>query len=115
MANAGDPLTVDALARLPYAMAAGTIDITPTAHAPSSIDVTFPVNRFTATPIVTVTAHSSVPGLDSDIDPNNIDAGALVEVSTSSLSSTGCTIYIYRLTDTLTSIDWIAVQMEAST
>ena len=58
-------------------------------------EVTFPV-PFASSPIVTATAVSGVPG-------------TVVEVTVSSVSTRGCTIYMRRTSATNTTVMWIAV------
>jgi hypothetical protein len=87
---------------LPYAMAAGSVSITPVANTPTSAAITFPAGRFTVPPIVTVTASSTVPGSN------------VMEVSAASVTATGALIYIYRTNISNTTVYWSAVQMTST-
>lgn len=85
---------------LPYAIATGT-HLMPGGSAANEVvsqAITFPAGRFTATPVITVTAVSTVPG------------DVVLEVSIGNLSSTGFTIYIKRTNTASTTVHWIAIQ-----
>ncbi len=86
----------------PYAMSAGIVSITPVANSPTSTSVTFPVGRFSATPIVLATAVTTVIG------------SAVQGVAVSGQSSTGFTAWVYRTNTTATTINWQATQMSSS-
>jgi hypothetical protein len=62
-----------------------------------SAAVAFPAGLFTTPPIITTSALSTVPG-------------TLLETSFSDVSTSGCTIWAFRLTGTATNVHWIAVQ-----
>jgi hypothetical protein len=83
----------------PYAMSSGIVSFNPTANTPSSVSVTFPVNRFTLTPIVQVTAVTTVIG------------STVQGVAVSSQSSTGFTAWVYRTNTSSTTVNWQATQM----
>lgn len=83
----------------PYAMSSGIVSFNPTANTPSSVSVTFPVNRFTLTPIVQVTAVTAVIG------------STVQGVAVSSQSSTGFTAWVYRTNTSSTTVNWQATQM----
>jgi hypothetical protein len=85
----------------PYAMAAGTVSINTAGSTTGSATVTFPVGRFTQTPIVNVTGTYTQP------------SGRTVSVS--GVSSTGCTVYWYNGGATATvPIQWTAIQMTSA-
>lgn len=75
---------------------AGASSITPVANTVTSLAVTFPT-AFSAAPTVVLTI-----GAGSDGDE-------IQEVSVASVSTTGFTIWIYRTTTTVTSVQWLAV------
>jgi hypothetical protein len=90
---------VDATAALRFpiaSIAAGTVSITPVANTPTSGNVSFG-KTLPGTVVVMVTASSAVPG------------SGVVEVSTTTITSTGCTVWIYRTSTTASTINWIAV------
>lgn len=83
-----------------YALAGGTVGFTPaTAPAGVSVTVTFPVGRFSVTPIAIVCATSN----------------GYLACSHGSLTSTGMSARAYSLAATPTGgvIHWLAVQMDA--
>lgn len=88
-----------------YSDAAGSVAGTAFPSGPGgevrSVSVTFPVGRFTATPIVQVSLQTNVPQNRS--------------VGVSDLSATGMTINQYSDTSTRSSIHWTATQMTATT
>ncbi|WP_181786638.1 hypothetical protein [Streptomyces phytophilus] len=63
-----------------------------------SVDVTFPVGFFSGTPILSITARTSVPGV-------------MIEVGYTDPSSTGFTLIGARFTTTATVCDWVAVEV----
>lgn len=73
----------------------GKVTVSCTANTVSKADVTF-AKTYTSTPIVTLTAGSSVPGTVS-------------EVTVSNVTTTGFTACVYRTNDTSTVVHWIAV------
>lgn len=83
---------------LPKAMAAGVVNITPTANTVTTAAVTFPAGLFTAAPVIQVTANTSAPGV-------------VTEVSASSVTASGCNVSILRSDTTSTGIWWTAIQM----
>lgn len=88
--------TLGALPRI----ATGIASITPTAaNTPTSVAVTFPVGRFTATPIVVVIPHTSAPGTQ------------VTGVGISGRSASGCTIVGTRTNTTVLEVGWIAIQV----
>lgn len=88
--------TLGALPRI----ATGTASITPTAaNTPTSVAVTFPAGRFTATPIVVAIPHTSAPGTQ------------VTGVGISGRSASGCTIYGTRTNTTGFEVGWIAIQV----
>src|SRR5699024_2737572 len=88
--------TPDGNRPLPFAMAAGSVRVTPSGGS-GSAHVTFPPGRFTETPVITVTAYSG--------------ASTVQNVSFSAPSKDGCDIYMFRSSNVQTSIHWQAVQM----
>lgn len=85
---------------LPNSMASGVVQVPVTSTtAPNNALVTLPVGRFTTTPIIIVSAESTVPGT------------AVTETSFGNASSTSFRIYIYRTTLVNTNVNWIAVEM----
>lgn len=87
--------TLGALPRI----ATGTASITPTAaNTPTSVSVTFPAGRFTATPIVVAIPHTSAPGTQ------------VTGVGIGDRSASGCTIYGTRTSTTGFTVGWIAIQ-----
>ncbi|GAA2108663.1 hypothetical protein [Streptomyces synnematoformans] len=62
------------------------------------VDVAFPVGFFSSTPIVSVTAHTSVPGV-------------VLEVGYTNPSTTGFTLTGARFSTTATTVDWIAFEL----
>lgn len=74
----------------------GAASITPVANTVTSLAVTFPV-AFSSTPTVKLSVGSGSSGSE------------VVEVSVFSASTTGFTLYIYRTTATVTSVQWLAV------
>lgn len=93
---------VTALPKPPYAMAAGVATVSGvTANGGAAVAVTFPVGRFTQPPMTMVTGSS-----------NGYSAGSMFTATT-----TGFSGKYYNPTasvPTSTSIQWIAVQMTAS-
>lgn len=88
--------TLGALPRI----ATGTASITPTAaNTPTSVAVTFPAGRFTATPIVVAIPHTSAPGTQ------------VTGVGISGRSASGCTIVGTRTNTTGFEVGWIAIQV----
>jgi hypothetical protein len=85
---------------LPFAMQAGNVDITPVASTVTGVAVTFSTSRFSQTPRVVVAANSA--------------AAALRTATFSSASNTGVTINIYRTDTTVTSVNWVAIQMTSA-
>lgn len=75
----------------------GVVQIVPVANSSTSKRVDFPAGFFTATPAITVSAHTGVPG-------------TVVEVSINNPSATGFDAVIMRTTDTSTAVNWIAVE-----
>jgi hypothetical protein len=90
-------------ASAPWRMAAGTIAITaPGANAGTSVAVTFPINRFTASPVVTAVCSS-----------NGYSAASIAGLGTA-----GVTIKYYNPTASVpssTAVLWQAVQMTPTT
>lgn len=88
--------TLGALPRI----ATGTASITPTAaNTPTSVAVTFPAGRFTATPIVVAIPHTSAPGTQ------------VTGVGIGDRSASGCTIVGTRTSTTSFTVGWIAIQV----
>lgn len=88
--------TLGALPRI----ATGTASITPTAaNTPTSVAVTFPAGRFTATPIVVAIPHTSAPGTQ------------VTGVGIGGRSASGCTIVGTRTDTTDFEVGWIAIQV----
>lgn len=87
----------DRVAKLPTAMASGTVNITPVANTPTSIGITFPAGRFASAPVVTVTAATTVPGTQ------------VTGVGVSNITSSGCDIFVTRTNTTVTIMNWMAV------
>ena len=88
------------LARLPYRVLTGTVSIVPSAaNTPTSVAVTFPAGRFTATPIVVAIPHTSAPGTQ------------VTGVGISDRSASGCTIVGTRTSTTSFTVGWIAIQV----
>ncbi len=82
----------------PVAEATGQITGTPpSGGGVIALPVTFPSNRFTGTPRVMV-------ALNATTLPNECAC------SVSNLSSTGCTVYLYRQNNVATSVAWHAIQ-----
>src|SRR5699024_3348365 len=80
----------------PFAMAVGEVRVTAT-DGIGDAHVSFPANRFTQTPIITVTAYSGSPALEG--------------ASITSASKDGFTAVMRRSNTTQTSIQWHAIQM----
>ena len=86
-----------AQARLPV-IASGSVQITPTAaNTPTSAAVTFPAGRFSAAPVVMVTAYTAAPGT------------VVTGVAYSDVTSTGCLIWLTRAGTSATTVRWVAV------
>lgn len=68
------------------------------AYLRKAVDVTFPVGFFSSTPILSITARTSVPGV-------------MLEVGYTDPSSTGFTLIGARFTTTATVCDWVAVEI----
>lgn len=85
---------------LPFAMAFGIVNITPSAvDTPTAATVTLPAGLFTKTPdSFTLTPISTVP--------------ERCHVSVNTRSSTSFQVYLTRATTTMTSIYWSAFQLE---
>ena len=77
-------------------MQSGTLTITPTANTPTSAALTFPT-VFTSTPAVVARPQTDKPGSE------------VQGVSVSSVSTTGCTVWVYRTNTTPVVIHWAAV------
>ncbi len=77
-------------------MASGYFTMSPTANSPTSVSLSYG-KTFTSNPRPFVTANSSVPG------------SQVLEVSTHSHSTTGCSVAIYRTNTVSTGINWGAV------
>lgn len=87
----------------PYAMAQGSVSITPTANTPTSATVTFPTGRFSVTPY----GYAS---------PNTTVIGSTVQgVAVSGISTTGMSVWVYRSNTTSTIVYWQAIQMTSTT
>lgn len=81
-------------------IAAGRIDITPTAaNAPTSAEIRFADGLFSATPVVTVTPITTVPGTE------------IKGVSASGASREGFRIYLTRSNTVTTGVYWQAIQI----
>lgn len=81
-------------------IACGKVLITPTAaNTPTSVSITFPKGLFTATPTVTVTPHTSLPGT------------AVLGVGIANPTKDGCEIYLTRAGTSATTVSWQAIQM----
>lgn len=63
-----------------------------------SMDITFPVGFFSSTPILSITARTTVPGV-------------MLEVGYTAPSSTGFTLIGARFSTTATVCDWVAVEI----
>ena len=74
---------------------AGTVVVTVTANTNSTAEVTFP-QKFASPPTVVVAPETGVP----DKVPG---------LGVSAITTTGCTVTMYRTTSTDTSVHWIAV------
>lgn len=74
----------------------GMVHITPRANAVTSVNVTFDT-EFSQEPYVTVTPNTSVPFT------------SVKGVSVSNITTTGCTINIYRTDTTQTTVYWMAM------
>ena len=83
---------------LPVSMAAGTVTLS-FSGAPASASVTFPTGRFTQPPIVTATL--AVAGLG-------------ISLSATSVTATGCTIGGSSSYTGSVPVQWVAVQMTAT-
>jgi hypothetical protein len=102
--NASSAITMNGrltATHLPFAMAAGSVNITPTANSPSSATVTFPSGRFTQEPLAVGTPRTSVPG-------------TVQEVGIVTQSATSMNVWLLRTNSTTTTIEWVAVQMNSS-
>lgn len=89
---------------VPFAVAAGTVDVTLTASTSGTASVTFPAGRFSQAPIVQLTKVDA-------------DAGAQLTVPmVTANSSTGMTVALYATaTQTVTvTVHWVAVQMNTA-
>lgn len=81
-------------------VATGAINITPSAaNTPASVNITFPSGRFTSTPRVFCTAITSYPG------------SRVVEVSANNITTSGCSIWLYRTDTATTTVHWLAIQI----
>lgn len=88
------------LARLPYRVLTGMVTVTPSAaNTPTSVTVTFPAGRFTATPIVVAIPHTTAPGTQ------------VTGVGIGASSASGCTIVGTRTNTTAFTVSWIAIQV----
>lgn len=74
----------------------GSISITPVANTPTSGTITF-AKTFPSTPLVFITANTSVPGT------------VVTGVSVNSISTTGATGWVTRTNTTATTLQWFAV------
>ena len=99
--NAGEVVvTVAAPTVRPQAAGTAVIPAPGALNTPVSVNVTFPVGRFTAAPIVTATLNSTGnPQLRSPL-------------SVSAVTAAGFTVYVAQLSGTLagTTVHWNAVQ-----
>lgn len=81
-------------------IATGTVSIVPTAaNTPTYADVSFPAGRFTAAPVVQVTASTGAPG-------TLVTGVGVVDVTT-----TGCRIYLTRTNTSSTGVYWTAIRV----
>jgi hypothetical protein len=98
---------VAALALLPVRVAAGAVNVTLTGVASSFASFTFPIGRFTVSPLV-VALLNNAPGGSAKFVPRAIN-----------VTASGADMYVYTgdaTTQTATAgVSWIAVQMTAST
>lgn len=84
---------------IPYAVAAGTVTVQAASGSPGvgSTPVTFPSGRFSATPVITVSAHSG--------------AATVVNAQINNPTADGFDAVLLRNNTVETTIHWIAVQM----
>lgn len=99
MRTYGDSPTASGGRPIPFAMAAGVVDVT-ASNGLGYTTVTLPSGRFTTTPRFFVTGHSSVT--------------SLTNVQFSSPSKSSVRIYMNRSTTATTSVHWLAVQMTST-
>ena len=85
------------LSRTPTILA-GIQSVIPVANVPTSVQITFPVGRFSAPPAVIVGMNTTVPG-------NFVKA-----VSASSVTATGFLLWVNRSNTTNTSTFWVAME-----
>lgn len=97
----GQPTAGGHLTRKDYVDAqtyGNSVDITPSAsNTPTSRTVTFPAGRFKSTPTVVATAVATVPGT------------VVTGVAVTSVSTTGCTIWLTRTSTTTTTVNFVAI------
>ena len=74
----------------------GNASITPTANTPTAKSITFP-KSFSHTPAVICSPCSAVPGTK------------VLGVGASSITTTGCSLYVTRTNTTATSVLWLAI------
>ena len=74
----------------------GKVSITPTANAPTSAAITFPLT-YTNTPTVFTTPETTVPGT------------AVTGCASQNITTTGCNIFVTRTNTTTTNIMWFAI------
>jgi hypothetical protein len=85
----------------PFSSAAGMVSIPGGSGTTTSATVTFPVGRFTVTPLVTLGVNTTVP--ERILGPGY-----------SGTSTTGMTIYLRRDNASATNVAWSAIQMTES-
>lgn len=83
---------------LPYRIAVGRVNISPTANTPSSVAVTFPSGRFTEPPTVVTTPGSTVPGT------------TVTGTAATGISASGFSAWVTRTNTTTTTVLWVAIQ-----
>jgi len=93
----GSPVTIDGF-KAPM-VRTGYVSITPTADSPTSVAISYG-KTFSTSPRTVVTANTSVPG------------SVFIEASTTSHTTTGCEIVIYRTSSTTTGINWVTALAE---
>ncbi len=97
--------TVDRIGGIyyPYAMAAGQVIIAAVANTNVTVVINLDANRFTATPIITVTADTGLPA-NSRVSVHDV----LYDVNTGIVTFS---LILNRTTSSNTLVNWIAVEM----
>lgn len=106
--GSGDSFEFDGRIRgnyYPYAMATGSVVITPVASTPSFVTVSVDAGVFSGVPIVIATPNTTVPNLVSSFSISTVTYNVSTQVVT-------FRVYIIRSNTTNTVVNWTATQME---